>query len=64
MACLISIFDMYEPSISLFFIDFEGAGRGAVARQDINIGDIVLEIPSSILISEDVLSESKMVNFT
>ncbi|XP_059289906.1 uncharacterized protein LOC132043430 isoform X1 [Lycium ferocissimum] len=39
---------------------FEGAGRGAVARQDMRIGDIALEIPLSIVISENLVHEYDM----
>ncbi|KAH7671749.1 [Ribulose-bisphosphate carboxylase]-lysine N-methyltransferase protein [Dioscorea alata] len=39
---------------------FEGAGRGAVAIEDLSIGDTALEIPKSLIISEDVLHESDM----
>ncbi|KAM0933786.1 putative methyltransferase chromatin remodeling SET family [Dioscorea sansibarensis] len=39
---------------------FEGAGRGAVAIEDLSIGDTALEIPESLIVSEDVLCESDM----
>ncbi|XP_016514628.1 ribulose-1,5 bisphosphate carboxylase/oxygenase large subunit N-methyltransferase, chloroplastic-like isoform X1 [Nicotiana tabacum] len=39
---------------------FEGAGRGAVARQDMRIGDIAMEIPLSIVISENLVHASQM----
>ncbi|XP_068647676.1 ribulose-1,5 bisphosphate carboxylase/oxygenase large subunit N-methyltransferase, chloroplastic isoform X3 [Aristolochia californica] len=39
---------------------YEGAGRGAAAVEDINIGEVALEVPESILISEEILSESDM----
>ena len=42
-------------------LDFEGAGRGAVAIEDLSIGDTALEIPESLIVSEDVLCESDMV---
>ncbi|KAL2534787.1 SET domain-containing protein [Abeliophyllum distichum] len=38
----------------------EGAGRGAIAREDLKVGDIALEIPLSVIISEDLLHESDM----
>lgn len=41
--------------------DFEEAGRGAIAVEDMNIGDIALEIPESLVISEDLVYESDMV---
>ncbi|KAJ6846217.1 uncharacterized protein M6B38_279240 [Iris pallida] len=39
---------------------FEDAGRGPIASEDINIGDIALEIPKSLIISEDLVLESDM----
>ncbi|KAL0316626.1 UNVERIFIED_CONTAM: hypothetical protein Sradi_5540800 [Sesamum radiatum] len=38
----------------------EGAGRGAIANEDLKVGDIALEIPVSVIICEDVLHESDM----
>ncbi|XP_035538857.1 uncharacterized protein LOC108998805 isoform X2 [Juglans regia] len=38
----------------------EGAGRGAIAREDLNVGDIALEIPVSIVISEELVYTSDM----
>ncbi|XP_057969217.1 uncharacterized protein LOC131158391 isoform X2 [Malania oleifera] len=38
----------------------EGAGRGAVSIEDLEVGDIALEIPLSIIISEDLVHESDM----
>ncbi|XP_014507638.1 uncharacterized protein LOC106767297 [Vigna radiata var. radiata] len=38
----------------------EGAGRGAIARKDLNVGDIALEIPVSIIISEELIHETEM----
>ncbi|MQL90093.1 hypothetical protein Taro_022677 [Colocasia esculenta] len=39
---------------------FNGAGRGAVAVNDIDTGVTALEIPESLIISEDLLCESEM----
>ncbi|XP_073101414.1 uncharacterized protein [Elaeis guineensis] len=39
---------------------FKEAGRGAVASEDLSIGDIALEIPESLIISEDLVRESDM----
>lgn len=39
----------------------EGAGRGAIAREDLNVGDTALEIPTSLIISEELVNESDMV---
>ncbi|KAH6819279.1 SET domain-containing protein [Perilla frutescens var. frutescens] len=38
----------------------EGAGRGAIAREDLKVGDIALEIPVSVIISGELLHESDM----
>ncbi|KAM7249721.1 hypothetical protein ACFE04_019880 [Oxalis oulophora] len=38
----------------------EGAGRGALALEDLKVGDLALEIPISLIISEDILYESDM----
>ncbi|KZV32148.1 SET domain-containing protein [Dorcoceras hygrometricum] len=38
----------------------EGAGRGAIATQDLKVGDIALEIPVSIIISEELVHESNL----
>lgn len=40
---------------------FEGAGRGMVASENIDVGDIALEIPESSIISEELLCQSDMV---
>ncbi|KAK9756283.1 hypothetical protein RND81_01G086800 [Saponaria officinalis] len=40
----------------------EGAGRGALAKEDHGVGDITLEIPISVVISEDVVYESDMIH--
>lgn len=39
----------------------EGAGRGAIAREDLYVGDTALEIPTSLIISEELVKESDMV---
>ncbi|XP_059636273.1 uncharacterized protein LOC132278496 [Cornus florida] len=38
----------------------EGAGRGAIAMEDLEVGDIALEIPVSIIITEELVHESDM----
>lgn len=38
----------------------EGAGRGAIAREDMKVGDIALEIPVPVIISEELVHESDM----
>ncbi|GER27814.1 SET domain-containing protein [Striga asiatica] len=37
-----------------------GAGRGAIARENLNVGDIALEVPVSLIISGELLYESDM----
>nr|XP_027069744.1 N-lysine methyltransferase setd6-like isoform X2 [Coffea arabica] len=38
----------------------EGAGRGAIAKEDLKIGDIALEVPVSLVISENLVFETGM----
>ncbi|KAJ7955775.1 [Fructose-bisphosphate aldolase]-lysine N-methyltransferase, chloroplastic [Quillaja saponaria] len=38
----------------------QGAGRGAIAKEDIKVGDIALEIPVSVIISDELVHESGM----
>ncbi|KAI3524225.1 hypothetical protein L1887_02877 [Cichorium endivia] len=38
----------------------EGAERGAIARKDLEVGDIALEIPVSAIISEDLIYDTNM----
>ncbi|KMT14535.1 hypothetical protein BVRB_4g073050 [Beta vulgaris subsp. vulgaris] len=40
----------------------EGAGRGALAAEDLGVGDVALEIPISVIISEDLVYDSDMVD--
>lgn len=44
--------------------DVEGAGRGAIATEDLKIGDIALEIPVSLIISENLVLNSDMVYYS
>lgn len=44
-------------------IDIEGYGRGAIAQEDLKVGDIALEIPVSAIISEEAMRESDLVYF-
>uniref|UniRef100_A0A0D9X5S1 Rubisco LSMT substrate-binding domain-containing protein n=1 Tax=Leersia perrieri TaxID=77586 RepID=A0A0D9X5S1_9ORYZ len=39
---------------------FEGAGRGMIASENMDVGDIALEIPESAIISEELLCQSDM----
>lgn len=52
--------NFFPPKI---YTDTERAGRGAIARKDLNVGDIALEIPVSIIISEELIHETQMVRF-
>ncbi|PRQ37436.1 putative [Fructose-bisphosphate aldolase]-lysine N-methyltransferase [Rosa chinensis] len=38
----------------------EGAGRGAIAREDLKVGDTALEIPTSLIISEELVQKTDM----
>ncbi|KAM7472794.1 hypothetical protein LguiA_010977 [Lonicera macranthoides] len=38
----------------------EGAGRGAVAREDLKVGDVAMEIPLSVIISDEFVHEADM----
>ncbi|XP_027916186.1 uncharacterized protein LOC114175624 isoform X1 [Vigna unguiculata] len=49
--------NFFPPKI---YTDTERAGRGAIARKDLNVGDIALEIPVSIIISEELIHETQM----
>lgn len=44
-----------------FHLGFKGAGRGLIASDDLFIGDAALEIPESLIISEDLIFQSEMV---
>ncbi|KAL6842249.1 hypothetical protein ACP4OV_027897 [Aristida adscensionis] len=39
---------------------FQGAGRGMLASENIDVGDIALEIPESLIISEELLWQSEV----
>ena len=57
---------LYRVIYFHFFIDgtdVEGAGRGAIAKEDLKIGDIALEVPVSLVISENLVFETGMVHF-
>ncbi|KAL4589998.1 hypothetical protein LXL04_002915 [Taraxacum kok-saghyz] len=40
--------------------DVEGGGRGGIAREDLEVGDIALEVHISAIISEDLIYETDM----
>ncbi|XP_065851368.1 uncharacterized protein [Euphorbia lathyris] len=44
----------------LEIVYIEGAGRGTIATNDLKVGDIALEIPISIIISEELVHQSDM----
>jgi len=54
----ISIHIIYLISEGLVF---QGAGRGMVASESIGGGDIALEIPESLIISDELLCQSEVV---
>lgn len=39
---------------------FQGAGRGMIASESIGVGDIALEIPESLIISDELLCQSEV----
>lgn len=45
----------------VWHVDVEGAGRGAIACEDLKIGDTAIAVPESLIISEKVVLESDMV---
>ncbi|XP_037497351.1 uncharacterized protein LOC105635593 isoform X2 [Jatropha curcas] len=44
----------------LDIVHVEGAGRGAIATKNLNVGDVALEVPISIVISEEIVRPSEM----
>lgn len=44
-----------------FNLGFKGAGRGLIASDKLSIGEAALEIPESLIISEDLIFQSEMV---
>lgn len=51
----------YVVGASFDNTDVEGAGRGAIALEDLKVGDTALEIPASLIIYEKLVHESDMV---
>ncbi|KAJ4709331.1 [Fructose-bisphosphate aldolase]-lysine N-methyltransferase, chloroplastic [Melia azedarach] len=47
-----------KTKLEIAYVD--GAGRGAIATEDLKVGDVALEIPVSIIISEDLVYKSDM----
>ncbi|KAJ1375501.1 SET domain [Sesbania bispinosa] len=58
--CLIEWGESNGVKTQLKIAYVEGAGRGAIARRDLKVGDIALEIPVSVIISEEVVHETDM----
>lgn len=58
LMCSLSYFVLH------YHIDVEGAGRGAISKEDLEVGDTALEIPISLIISEEVMNNSDMVCFS
>ncbi|CAK9169427.1 unnamed protein product [Ilex paraguariensis] len=58
--CLLQWGESYGVRTKLDIAYVKGAGRGAIAREDMKVGDIALEIPVSLIISEDLVHESAM----
>uniref|UniRef100_A0A7N0VHA7 SET domain-containing protein n=1 Tax=Kalanchoe fedtschenkoi TaxID=63787 RepID=A0A7N0VHA7_KALFE len=50
-----------DATIKLMIANIEGAGRGAIATDDLNVGDIALELPISMIITEELVYESDMI---
>ncbi|XP_044470975.1 uncharacterized protein LOC123199978 [Mangifera indica] len=48
--------------MKLEIASIEAAGRGAIAIEDLKVGDIALEIPVSVIISEDIVYQSDLYN--
>lgn len=57
----VCFFSIYKSFLFHSLLDFEGEGRGALATRDLQVGDIALEIPVSLIISEDLVHVSDMV---
>lgn len=62
-AQVLSLRHVRQLSFLLIYTVVQGAGRGAIARKDLKVGDIALEIPVSIIISEETVRETDIVCF-
>ncbi|GLT80379.1 hypothetical protein SLA2020_518210 [Shorea laevis] len=58
--CLIDWAKRKGVQTNLQIAYIKGAGRGAIAVKDLDVGDIALEIPLSIIISEELVHKSDM----
>ncbi|KAL2977652.1 hypothetical protein AAZX31_13G079800 [Glycine max] len=59
--CLIESGESNGAMTQLKIAYIEGADQGAIARKDLKVGDVALEIPVSIIISEELLHETDML---
>ncbi|XP_038889412.1 uncharacterized protein LOC120079325 isoform X2 [Benincasa hispida] len=58
--CLLQWGESNGVRTSLKIAYVEGAGRGTIATEDLEVGDTVLEIPLAIIISEELVQKSTM----
>ncbi|XP_004507848.1 ribulose-1,5 bisphosphate carboxylase/oxygenase large subunit N-methyltransferase, chloroplastic isoform X1 [Cicer arietinum] len=58
--CLVEWGKSHGVKTQLKIAYVEGAGRGMIAGKDLKVGDIALEIPASIIISEELVLETDM----
>ncbi|OMP07763.1 hypothetical protein COLO4_07069 [Corchorus olitorius] len=58
--CLVEWAKNHGVKTRLQIAYIEGAGRGAIAMENLEVGDIAMEIPASIIISEDLVYKSDM----
>ncbi|KAE8651665.1 uncharacterized protein LOC101212907 isoform X1 [Cucumis sativus] len=58
--CLLEWGESNGVRTSLKIAYVEGAGRGTIAKEDLDVGDTVLEIPLAIIISEELVQKSTM----
>ncbi|KAK9032591.1 hypothetical protein V6N11_056851 [Hibiscus sabdariffa] len=58
--CLIQWAENNGAKTRLHIAYIQGAGRGAIATEDLEVGDIAMEIPTSLIISEDLVYKSDM----
>ncbi|XP_022153388.1 uncharacterized protein LOC111020893 isoform X2 [Momordica charantia] len=58
--CLLHWGESNGVRTSLQIAYVEGTGRGTIAKEDLDVGDTVLEIPMAIIISEELVKKSNM----
>ncbi|TVU42144.1 hypothetical protein EJB05_08535 [Eragrostis curvula] len=49
-----------RTKLQIAYLVFQGAGRGMLASESLGVGDVALEIPESLIISQELLSESEV----